>query len=83
MPTLPGTGKYTSLSKWGKDKDGSLTGELEMPMAVGVFGGATRVHPGAQAAIKLMGVKTARELAEVIVSVGLGSEPGCPAGAGD
>ena len=64
-------GKYTSLSKWGKDKDGSLTGELEMPMAVGVFGGATRVHPGAQAAIKLMGVKTARELAEVIVSVGL------------
>ena len=64
-------GKYSSLSKWGKDKDGSLTGELEMPMAVGVFGGATRVHPGAQAAIKLMGVKTARELAEVIVSVGL------------
>ncbi len=64
-------GKYSSLSKWGKDKDGSLIGELEMPMAVGVFGGATRVHPGAQAAIKLMGVKTARELAEVIVSVGL------------
>jgi hydroxymethylglutaryl-CoA reductase len=65
------SGRYTSLSKWGKDKDGSLTGELEMPMAVGVFGGATRVHPGAQAAIILMGVKTARELAEVIVSVGL------------
>ncbi len=65
------TGKYTSLSKWAKDKDGSLTGELEMPMAVGVFGGATRVHPGSQAAIKLMGVKTARELAEVIISVGL------------
>jgi hydroxymethylglutaryl-CoA reductase len=65
------TGKYTSLSKWGKDKDGSLTGELELPMAVGVFGGATRVHPGAQAAIKLMRVKTARELAEIIVSVGL------------
>ena len=65
------TGRYTSLSRWGKDKDGSLTGELELPMAVGVFGGATRVHPGAQAAVKLMGVKTARELAEVIVSVGL------------
>jgi hydroxymethylglutaryl-CoA reductase len=65
------TGKYSSLSKWGKDKDGSLTGELELPMAVGVFGGATRVHPGAQAAIKLMRVKTARELAEIIVSVGL------------
>jgi hydroxymethylglutaryl-CoA reductase len=65
------TGKYTSLSKWGKDKDGSLIGELELPMAVGVFGGATRVHPGAQAAITLMGVNTARDLAEVIVSVGL------------
>src|SRR5690349_7783636 len=42
-----------------------------MPMAVGIVGGATRVHPTAQAALKLMGVSTARELAEIIVSVGL------------
>lgn len=65
------SGRYTSLSTWGKDADGSLSGTLEMPMAVGIVGGATKVHPGAQAALKLMGVKTASELAQVIVSVGL------------
>ncbi len=65
------SGKYSSLSTWGKDADGNLVGTLEMPMAVGIIGGATKVHPGAQAALKLMGVKTAAELAEVIVSVGL------------
>lgn len=64
-------GFYTSLSTWGKDEAGNLTGFLEMPMAVGIVGGATRVHPGARAAVKLMGVKSARELAQVIVSVGL------------
>ncbi len=65
------SGRYTSLSIWDKDADGGLVGMLEMPMAVGIIGGATKVHPGAQAALKLMGVKTAAELAEVIVSVGL------------
>ena len=64
-------GRYTSLSTWGKDMDGNLVGTLEMPMAVGIVGGATKVHPAAQAAVKLMGVKTASELAEIIVSVGL------------
>ena len=64
-------GRYTSLSTWGKDKDGNLVGTLEMPMAVGIVGGATKVHPAAQAAVKLMGIKTANELAEIIVSVGL------------
>jgi len=65
------SGRYTSLSKWGKDADGNLVGTLEMPMAVGIIGGATKVHPAAQASIKLMDVKTASELAEIIVSVGL------------
>lgn len=65
------SGKYTSLSTWEKDKDGNLVGTLEMPMAVGIVGGATKVHPAAQASVKLMGVKTAGELAEIIVSVGL------------
>ncbi len=65
------SGRYTSLSTWGQDADGSLVGTLEMPMAVGIVGGATKVHPGAQAALKLMGVKTAAELAQIIVSVGL------------
>ena len=65
------SGKYTSLSTWGKDADGNLVGSLEMPMAVGIVGGATKVHPAAQASVKLMGVKTASDLAEIIVSVGL------------
>jgi hydroxymethylglutaryl-CoA reductase len=64
-------GRYTSLSTWGRDDAGNLAGSLEMPMAVGIVGGATRVHPGARAALKLMNIKTAGELAEVIVSVGL------------
>ncbi len=65
------SGRYTSLSTWSQDADGNLVGTLEIPMAVGIVGGATRVHPAAQAAVKLMGVKTAAELAKIIVSVGL------------
>ncbi len=65
------SGRYTSLSTWGKDPQGNLVGALEMPMAVGIVGGATRVHPAARASLKLMGVTTANQLAEIIVSVGL------------
>lgn len=65
------SGKYISLSKWSKDDEGNLVGELEMPMAVGIVGGATKVHPVAQMAIQMMEVKSANELAEIIVSVGL------------
>ncbi len=65
------SGRYTSLSRWSTDRDGALLGELEMPMAVGTVGGATRVHPAARACLELMRVRRARELAEVIVSVGL------------
>ena len=64
-------GRYTSLSVWEKDDNGNLIGTLEMPMAVGIVGGATKVHPTAQIALKLMKVKTASDLAEIIVSVGL------------
>ncbi|MEJ2484454.1 MAG: hydroxymethylglutaryl-CoA reductase, degradative [Anaerolineales bacterium] len=64
-------GQYTSLSTWGKDEQGNLVGSLEMPMAVGIVGGATKVHPNAKAALRLMGVQTASDLAEIIVSVGL------------
>jgi hydroxymethylglutaryl-CoA reductase len=64
-------GRYASLSTWGQDHQGNLVGTLEMPMAVGIVGGATKVHPTARAALKLMGVKTAAELGEIIVSVGL------------
>ena len=65
------SGAYTSLSTWGQDAAGNLVGTLEMPMALGIIGGATKVHPAARAALKLMGVKTAAELAEIVVSVGL------------
>jgi hydroxymethylglutaryl-CoA reductase len=65
------SGRYTSLSTWSKDGAGNLVGTLEMPMAVGIVGGATRVHPTARAALKLLGVQSAAELAEIIVSVGL------------
>ena len=65
------SGRYTSLSTWGCDEQGNLVGTLEMPLAVGTVGGATRVHPTARAALRLMDVHTAAELAEVIVSVGL------------
>lgn len=64
-------GRYTSLSTWGVDKEGNLIGSLKMPMAVGIVGGSTKAHPNARACIKLLGVKTANELAEIIVSVGL------------
>jgi hydroxymethylglutaryl-CoA reductase len=64
-------GRYTSLSTWEKDQDGNLFGSLEMPMAVGIVGGATKAHPAAQAATRLLGVRSASELAGVIVSVGL------------
>ncbi len=65
------SGTYTSLSTWALDGEGNLAGTLEMPLAVGIVGGATRVHPTAQAALKILGARTARELAEIIVSVGL------------
>jgi hydroxymethylglutaryl-CoA reductase len=64
-------GRYTSLSTWGQDDSGNLLGSLELPMAVGIVGGATGVLPTARASLKLMGVSSAAELAEIIVSVGL------------
>jgi hydroxymethylglutaryl-CoA reductase len=65
------SGTYTALSRWESGSDGRLEGNLEMPMAAGTVGGTTRVHPLAQTAIQILGVQTAQELAQVIVSVGL------------
>ncbi|HDI53073.1 MAG TPA: hydroxymethylglutaryl-CoA reductase, degradative [Candidatus Bathyarchaeota archaeon] len=70
------TGRYRALSRWWKNEDGDLVGELELPLAVGVVGGATRTHPMARLALKILGVSTARELAEVMVSVGLAQNLG-------
>jgi hydroxymethylglutaryl-CoA reductase len=66
-------GQYTSLSTWERDAQGNLVGTIEMPLAVGIVGGATKVHPAAQAALKLLGVKHANELAEICVCAGLAS----------
>lgn len=65
------SGRYTSLTHWETDARGNLVGTLEMPMALGLVGGATKTHPAARAALKLLGVRSAQELAEVAVSVGL------------
>ena len=65
------SGHYTSLSRWEIGADGQLVGTLELPMALGLVGGATRTHPAAQAALRLMGVTTAQELAQVVTAVGL------------
>jgi len=64
-------GQYTSLSSYYKNKNGDLVGELELPMAVGIVGGAGNIHPKAILCKKILGIKTARELAEVVVSLGL------------
>jgi len=65
------SGRYTSLSRWETDEAGNLAGSLEMPMAVGLIGGATRVHPIAKIALKILGVNKAEDLARVMVAVGL------------
>jgi hydroxymethylglutaryl-CoA reductase len=64
-------GRYTALATWRMNDDGDLAGRIELPLAVGIVGGATRVHPGAQVALRLLGVKTARELADIMACVGL------------
>jgi len=65
------SGSYGSMTQWRKTENGDLHGSIELPMAVGIVGGATRVHPMAQLALKILGVQSAQELAEVIVTVGL------------
>ncbi len=64
-------GSYKPLSYWELDEEGMLVGSIEIPLQVGIVGGATRVHPIAKIALKILGVKTARELAEVMAAVGL------------
>ena len=65
------SGQYSSLSRWECDTNGNLSGMLEMPMAVGLIGGATRVHPLAKISLKILGIDKAEELARVMAAVGL------------
>jgi hydroxymethylglutaryl-CoA reductase len=69
-------GHYTSLSAWEKNENGDLVGSLELPMAVGLIGGAVRTHPIAKIAVKILGVKTANEFGEVLAAVGLAQNLG-------
>ena len=64
-------GPYTSISQWTKNKNGDLEGTIELPMAVGLIGGAVKTHPIARIAMKILGVKSANEFAEVLAAVGL------------
>ncbi len=64
-------GGYQSLTHFEKTAEGDLRGIIELPLAVGLIGGATRSHPMAQLSVKILGIKSARELAEIIASVGL------------
>ncbi|GAB6387255.1 hydroxymethylglutaryl-CoA reductase, degradative [Stutzerimonas marianensis] len=69
-------GHYGSLTTWEKDSSGHLVGTIEMPMPLGLVGGATKTHPLAQLSLRILGVKTAQELAEIAVAVGLAQNLG-------
>jgi hydroxymethylglutaryl-CoA reductase len=69
-------GPYTSVSKWTKNKNGDLEGSIELPMAVGLIGGAVKTHPIATIAMKIINVKSANEFAEVLAAVGLAQNLG-------
>jgi len=64
-------GTYRSLTRWWQDEAGDLWGAIELPLAVGVVGGATKVHPTAQIALQILGQPNARRLAEITAAVGL------------
>lgn len=65
------SGRYTSLSRYELTPEGDLAGSIELPLALGLVGGATKVHPTAQACLKILGVKTAAELSRIVAAVGL------------
>jgi hydroxymethylglutaryl-CoA reductase len=65
------TGRYRPLTQWSMDQDGNLVGTIELPLSVGIVGGATRVNPAARVSLKILGVKSSGELAEVMAAVGL------------
>jgi hydroxymethylglutaryl-CoA reductase len=65
------TGHYGSLTHWEINKNGDLVGSIEIPMAVGLVGGATKLHPMAKANLQILGVKSASQLARIIAATGL------------
>ena len=74
--TTMADGRYTSMSTWTTDADGNLVGSMTLPMAVGIVGGASKVHPAARANLAILGVDTAQELAGIILCAGLAQNLG-------
>ncbi|RJU85543.1 MAG: hydroxymethylglutaryl-CoA reductase, degradative [Candidatus Poseidoniales archaeon] len=70
------SGRYTSMTRWHRDSEGNLVGKLETPMAVGIVGGASKVHPAARANLAILGVESAQELAGIIAAAGLAQNLG-------
>ena len=68
--------RYGSMTEWSTDSNGNLLGSIELPMAVGLVGGAIRIHPGAKANVALLGVETANDLAKVMAAAGLAQNLG-------
>lgn len=68
--------QYSSMTHWEKNDDGNLVGSIELPMAVGLVGGAVRVHPAAQTNVALLGIDTANDLAKVMAAAGLAQNLG-------
>tara|TARA_B100000029_G_scaffold384931_1_gene380512 strand:+ start:2146 stop:3441 length:1296 start_codon:yes stop_codon:yes gene_type:complete len=68
--------RYGSMTHWEKDDDGNLVGSIEIPMAVGLVGGAIRIHPGAQANVALLGINSADQLAKCMAAAGLAQNLG-------
>lgn len=65
------TGRYTSLTRWSKNEAGDLVGEIEIPIKVGIVGGPLESNPTVAVNLRMLGVKSARELAEIMAAVGL------------
>jgi hydroxymethylglutaryl-CoA reductase len=65
------SGRYTSMTEWWLDDQNQLRGRIEVPVAVGIIGGATRVHPAAKVSLKILGIKSASDLAQIMAAVGL------------
>ena len=69
-------GRYGSITHWEKDSEGNLVGTIETPMAVGIVGGASKVHPVARTNLEILGVESAQELASVMAAAGLAQNLG-------
>jgi len=70
------TGNYTSMTRWKRDDEGNLVGTIETPMAVGIVGGASKVHPAARANLSILGVQSAQELAGIMAAAGIAQNLG-------